>query len=92
MEHKTFISSLSRQSGKNTDEIVSLTDALTDAIGKSLSRLDAVAIPGFGRFDADKHAEYVGIDPSDGQKKLFPPKIELSFTPGTKLKKRLSHE
>lgn len=92
MEHKTFISGLARQLGKDINETEALVCALNNAISEAATSLDSVAIPGFGRFDAVKKDEYIAVDANDGQTKLFPPSIELTFSPSTKLKKRLSHE
>lgn len=92
MDHKTFISGLARQLGKDNDKTDKLTQALTQAIVDAASSLDSVAIPGFGRFDTEKKDEYIAIDEADGQTKLFPPSISITFSPGTKLKNRLSHE
>ena len=92
MDHKTFISGLARQLGKDTNNTEFMVKALTDAIKEAAPSLDAVAIPGFGQFDSIKKDEYVAVDDTDGQTKLYPPVIELTFSPGSKLKKRLSHE
>ena len=92
MNHKTFITGLSRQLGLETDAVDRLTDALVNAIKTSACDLDSIAVPGFGRFDAVKTDEYIAVDPSDGINKLFPPSVTLSFTPGSMLKNRLSHE
>lgn len=92
MDHDTFISSLARQLSIEPRQAESLTNALTAAIMTSAADLNSVAIPGFGRFDAVKTDEYIDIDPSDGIRKLFPPSVKMSFTPGSMLKKRLSHE
>ena len=89
MDHKTFISGLARQLGKDNDKTDKLTQALTQAIMDAASSLDSVAIPGFGRFDTEKKDEYIAIDEADGQTK---PSISITFSPGTKLKNRLSHE
>lgn len=92
MDNKTFITSLSRKLGLETDKVGQLTDALIAAIKTSTCDLDSVAIPGFGRFDTTKTDEYIAVDPKDGINKLFPPTVSLSFTPGSMLKKHLSHE
>ena len=92
MDNKTFITGLSRKLDVETHNVYQLTDALIAAIKTSACDLDSVAIPGFGRFETVKNDEYIATDPKDGIKKLFPPSVLLSFTPGSMLKKRLSHE
>lgn len=92
MDNKTFIRGLSRQLGIAVEDVEHLSDALVSAIKATACDLDSIAIPGFGRFDAVKTDEYTAIDPTDGINKLFPPSVSLSFSPGSMLKKRLSHE
>ena len=92
MDNKTFINGLSRKLGIDTANVNQLTDALITAIRASACDLDSVALPGFGHFDTIKTDEYIAVDPKDGITKLFPPSVSLSFTPGSMLKKRLSHE
>lgn len=92
MDNKTFITGLARKLGIATDNVDQLTDALIAAIKNSACNLDSVAIPGFGRFDTVKSDEYIAVDKADGINKLFPPTVSMSFTPGSMLKKRLSHE
>lgn len=88
MDHKTFISGLSRQIGKDYDETDSLVEALTQVIREDACNLDAVAIPGFGRFNAIKTDEHISED-DEGRKYLYPPHISVEFIAGSKLKKRL---
>ncbi len=92
MDHNTFISTLAKRIGQSSDETAALVNALADNIKNAASELNAVAIPGFGRFEAIKKEEYVAVDRTDGQTKLFPPEITITFTPGSMLKKRLIHE
>lgn len=92
MDYNTFLSGLSRQTGSDRQLTDKLAHALVEAIRHEAMQLNSVAIPGFGRFDSKKNLEYVAIDPEDGQKKLFPPTVSLSFIPGSLLKKHLNHE
>jgi len=92
MDHNTFISGLARQLRKQPQEIEALTESIAKALKDNAAELNSVAIPGFGRFDITKHDEYIADDPATGRRTLFPPEIKLSFTVGSMLKKRLSHE
>lgn len=92
MDHNTFISGLARQLGKTNKEVTALTDSLANTIREAACNLDNIAIPGFGRFEPEKRDEYIAEDPHDGIIKLYPPSISINFIPGSKLKKRFSHE
>lgn len=92
MDHNTFISGLARQLGQTNKEVTALTDSLANTIREAACNLDNIAIPGFGRFEPEKRDEYIAEDPHDGIIKLYPPSISINFIPGSKLKKRFSHE
>lgn len=92
MDNNTFIAGLARQTGRNISQTENLANCLTKVIGDIAAGLDSVAIPGFGRFDSEKHDEYISVDPSTGRNMLYPPEIKISFTAGSMLKKRFSHE
>lgn len=87
MEHKTFISTLSRSCGMDAKQTGAIAEALKDIITGCLSNLDDVAIPGFGTICAVKTDEYIAIDPSKGQRLLMPPTVKASLRIGSGLKK-----
>lgn len=69
-----------------------LAGAFAAVLRDRCAALDTVAIPGFGSFSAEKTDEHVAIDSATGQRTLFPPAINMHFTPGSMLRKHLSHE
>lgn len=59
-------------------------------IAEALKEGDSVALPGFGTFNVSKTDEYVGE--IDGESYLFPPRIEVNFTPALKFSKQLKEK
>lgn len=66
-----------------------MLDALTDAITRSASAMDTVAVPGFGSFEPKKRAERVMAVPSTGRRLLLPPKVSLGFRPAALFKQQM---
>lgn len=60
---------------------------LSKIIADALKDGDSVALPGFGTFNVAKSDEYVGE--IDGESYLFPPRIDIKFTPALKFSKQL---
>lgn len=90
MEHNIKLSELSEKSGIDVGRIASLLEGFAAILGKECADMNRVAIPGFGSFDGVKHDEEIRIDLSSGKKILYPPMIEVLFTPGGMLKKRFN--
>ncbi|MDE6085033.1 MAG: HU family DNA-binding protein [Muribaculaceae bacterium] len=63
---------------------------LSKIIADALKNGDSVALPGFGTFNTAKSDEYVGE--IDGESYLFPPRIDVIFTPALKLSKQLKEK
>lgn len=80
---------------KNTEtsakDASQLTAALLDIITESLASDKNVAIPGFGTWESEKTMEYVDTDKETGNKTLFPPRINVTFKPGSRLKKNIAN-
>ncbi len=66
-----------------------LLEGFTAILKEQCGEENRVAIPGFGTFDGLKRDEEIAEDLSTGKKMLMPPYIEIRFTAGTMLKKRL---
>lgn len=77
------------ESGKSTDEISSLIDAVKNTLGECCTSLDAVAIPGFGTFSPTKTDERI-VETEDGKRMLLPPSITVDFKASVLLRKSLS--
>ena len=90
MESKEFVSRLAKKMDREVKDINVLIDGLSQVFKDNLSKLDSIALPGFGEFSAIKEDETISIDRSTGKRLLLPPQISISFKPSTILKKRLS--
>lgn len=90
MDNRTFNNRLAESVTINPKDSLSLTRALSNIIGQSLAEGDNVAIPGFGTFESTKKDEYVDTDPTTGQRTLMPPQIQVTFKPGSRLKKAIT--
>ena len=88
MDNKQFISELSQKSGTDQKATQELSKEAFGALVDILCSGDSAAIPGFGTFSTVKENERIGKDLSTGKTYLFPPHIEIAFTPSEKLKKQ----
>lgn len=88
MNHKDFISQLTEQTNLSAKEANRLSQMLTDTIANALDDGDAVAIQGFGLFEAKKKMERIVVNPSSRQRMLVPPKLVVAFKPSATLKER----
>lgn len=88
MDSKTLLSRLSMESGKNTDEIASVVNAVASTIASFAGNLDSVAVPGFGTFSAVHSPDSVSVD-SEGRRMLLPPSISVEFKSSVLLRKSL---
>lgn len=90
MDHKNFIAGLSRQTGKSIPETETIVENLTKLIKDNLCNLDAVAIPGVGRFNPVKTDEHISED-DEGRSMLYPPHVGVEFVAGSQLKNRFKN-
>ena len=91
MDTKRIIAELSRRLGREEADVAKLLDAVGQVMREMMLAQDSVAIPGFGMFAAQKHAERVTTDPVTGRRTLLPPRVDVAFTPSSLLKSRLSN-
>ncbi|HEY4498229.1 MAG TPA: HU family DNA-binding protein [Candidatus Paceibacterota bacterium] len=68
----------------------SAVDAVFDAISKSLSRGEEVAVSGFGTFKVTRRAARTGINPRTGEKVQIPAKTVPNFSAGKALKEAVA--
>ena len=87
MDHKSFLIQLQSRLGKDKGEIDSYMSAFLQILKERCSQMDTVAIQGFGLFEPKKKLERVVVNPSTGM--LVPPKMILSFKPGSAIKTKL---
>ena len=83
MDHKSFLIQLQSRLGKDKGEIDSYMSAFLQILKERCSQMDTVAIQGFGLFEPKKKLERVVVNPSTGKRMLVPPKMILSFKPGS---------
>ena len=86
MNNKDFISALSRKSHFTTRVTQQLVDALVGQMSAQLEEGTSVSIANFGTFDVKKKLERIIVNPASGQRLMTPPKLVVSFKPGSALK------
>ncbi|MCH5328009.1 MAG: HU family DNA-binding protein [Coprobacter sp.] len=89
MEYKKFIEELQRRLGKNRKEVESSVSDMLQIVKERSVLMDSFSIQGFGTFEPRKKAERISVNPSTGKRMLIPPKIVLTFKPGTIIKNKL---
>lgn len=89
MDNKTFIAALSRKMGCDAAKAQQLTDGFCTLLREECAGANRVAIPGFGSFTGEKHSEEIVDDLATGKRMLLPPGVEIVFSAGAMLKKRL---
>lgn len=92
MDYKVFRRQLSDRLGRPVADIDNLAKGLAKVMRRSLVEMDAVAIPTFGTFTPEIRPDSVSTDLSTGRRILLPPEVNITFTPGAMLLKRLRHE
>lgn len=78
-------------SSLSLQDIDKMSAAMAEIFQSSLANCDSIAIPGFGTFETVKRDEYIATDSLTGKRTLMPPAIDLSFTPGSKLRKSIQN-
>ena len=89
MNHKEIVAAIAEKISREPSEVETLLDSLASIIKDKCEVLTTVAIPGFGKFEAEKQSEYIDVD-KDGNRNLYPPKIEVTFKPSRLLNARIS--
>ena len=89
VEYKKFIEELQKRLGKNKKSIDALMSDTLQIIKEHSVMMDSFSIQGFGTFEPRKKAERISVNPATGKRMLIPPKIVLTFKPGTIIKNKL---
>ena len=89
MDHKSILKQFQTIYGKEKGEYESYMSAFHQILKDRCSQMDTVAIQGFGLFEPKKKLERVVVNPSTGKRMLVPPKMILSFKPGSAIKTKL---
>lgn len=91
MKKTDLVESVMTSAGIETKkQAESAVDALFDAIVKSLSRGEEVAVAGFGTFKVMKRAARMGINPKTGEKIQIAAKTMPKFRAGKLLKEAVN--
>ncbi len=90
MDHKTFTSDLAARLGCDPAKASNLLETFATIVREECAATNRVAIPGFGSFEGVKHDEEIVNDLAAGCRMLLPPSIEVVFTPGVMMKKKLN--
>lgn len=89
MNNKDFIAALSARTGLTAARTSKLTAALARTIADRLDDETALTVQGFGTFEVRKKQERIMVSPTTGKRRLIPPKLVLTFRPGSGLKDKL---
>lgn len=89
MDNKTFVGRLAQRLRCETETATRLVEGFGMIIREQCGEAGRVAVPGFGSFEGVKHDEEIVSDLATGKRMLLPPSIEVRFTAGSQLKKRI---
>lgn len=92
MQHKDIVAELSVRLNRSEADVAALADGFASLIREHCGELDAVAVPGFGKFAGEKLLERVGVDSATGKRMLYPPEIRITFEPSARLKTRVAEK
>lgn len=88
MNNKEFIGALADRLGISSKEAANRVDVFLADIVEEFEAGNAVVVQGFGVFEVKKKAERISVNPSTKVRMLIPPKLTLSFKPGSVLKEK----
>lgn len=86
MNNKDFITELATRSNVSVKDAQKMVEAFTIALADSMEVGDSLTLQGFGSFEIKKKLERIVVNPATKQRQLVPPKLAISFKPGTSLK------
>lgn len=89
MDNETIIDRLSTSSGYDVEKTRLILSEFVGILRGCCLKGDAVAIPGFGTFQARKFDEHIFEDSEKGKRYLMPPCVKPEFKTSVVLKKKL---
>lgn len=89
MNNKDFIHAIAQSMGISTKEANLLTATFIQDFADHADDGTTFAVQGFGSFEVKKKKERIVVNPTTKSRMLIPPKLVLSFRPGTALKEKL---
>lgn len=92
MDYKQLRRQVAERLGRPVADVDALTKGLGTVVRQCMADMDTVAVPTFGTFAAKVHPDCISTDLSTGRSLLLPPEVNIEFTPGGMLLKKLRHE
>lgn len=89
MNQKELIDILSKKICRSAKDTQLLYLSFVDVVKEHCGTLDGIAIPRFGILIPSKKEEYITVNPNDGKRYLFPPKITVSYSASNILKNKI---
>lgn len=89
MKPKTLLETISEKTGVEPSVTTEFFKEIAKIIAEECGQENKIAIPGFGNFEGRKNDEKIVTNLATGKKILLPPSIELEFTAGGMLKKKV---
>ena len=89
MKNKELVTELAARMGWTAQEVAETLSVLSSVVSSRLVDNDTRYLQGFGQFEVKKKAERISVNPSNGKRYLFPPKLVPVFKPGTTVKNKL---
>ena len=89
MNNKDFVNTLASQSGLSLKETKRLIEEFIQEFADHADDGTFFTVQGFGTFEVKKKLERIVNNPTTKQRMLVPPKLVLSFRPGSSLKDRV---
>lgn len=89
MNNKDFVNTLASQTGVSLKETKRLIEDFIQEFADHADDGTTFTIQGFGSFEIKKKLERIVNNPTTKQRMLVPPKLVLSFRPGSSLKDRV---
>ena len=89
MDNRSFTGNLAQRLGCDAATAARLLEGFSMILREQCGEENRVAIPGFGTFEGIKHDEEITTDLVSGKRMLLPPSIEVRFSAGGMLRKRM---
>lgn len=89
MNNKDFVNTLSAQTGCSIKETKRLIEDFVQEFADHADDGTSFTVQGFGTFEVKKKLERIVVNPTTKQRMLVPPKLALTFRPGSSLKDRI---
>lgn len=88
MNNKEFTTEMARRMGTSLKETSQLMSGLIAVMSEQLQEGNVISLQGFGVFEVKKKGERVTVNPATKLRMLIPPKLVLTYRPGSSLKEK----